>query len=226
MRFFQYIRYFFFIAWEWNLRIAWHIIRCEIKGERKYGIQTTGADDLHHLEDKGIDIEHATLYMPVSYDVLEEAFAHVNLEPRRNFVDIGCGKGRALCVATHYGFTKVTGIDFSAKLCAVANTNLLQVKQTMPKLEFAIINNDAFYYAIPADADCIFLFNPFDEVIMSGVVENILESHAKHPRKIVVVYANPQHKHLFMEAGLRQVHHFKRINYLEAAVLELAEKLD
>ena len=42
----RYIQYFFYLASNWNLRIAWHILDKEIKGEKKYGIQTTGADDL------------------------------------------------------------------------------------------------------------------------------------------------------------------------------------
>ena len=49
-----------------------------------------------------------------------------------------------------------------------------------------------FYFEIPDDVDCIFFFNPFDEVIMSAVVENILESlYKNHPRKIIIAYANP-----------------------------------
>jgi hypothetical protein len=77
MALFTYIRYFFYLAYNWNLRIAIHIIQKEIKGENKYGIRTTGADELHGLEKKGIDISHATIYMPASYDMLEDIFTEV-----------------------------------------------------------------------------------------------------------------------------------------------------
>ena len=77
MRFFTYIKYFFYLASNWNLRIAWHILDKEIKGEKKYGIQTTGADELKKLEAKGIDISHATIYMPASYDLLETVFTEL-----------------------------------------------------------------------------------------------------------------------------------------------------
>jgi SAM-dependent methyltransferase len=33
------------------------------------------------------------------------------------FLDIGCGKGRALIIATEYGFKDLIGVDYSAKLC-------------------------------------------------------------------------------------------------------------
>jgi hypothetical protein len=53
-KFFSYTKYFFYLAFRWNIRIAIHILLQEIKGERKYGINTTGADELRSLEEKGI----------------------------------------------------------------------------------------------------------------------------------------------------------------------------
>ena len=105
----------------------------------------------------------------------EKATALYNLG-NTHFLDIGCGKGRALCVAAYHGFNKVTGIDFSKGLCLEAEKNLTQTKLQIPKLHYKIYTNDAFYFEIPTDVDCIFLFNPFDEIIMSGVVENIIVS--------------------------------------------------
>ncbi|MEI9958837.1 MAG: hypothetical protein WDM90_21565 [Ferruginibacter sp.] len=74
MKFFSYIKYFFYLAIKWDIKIARYIIKQEIKGEKKYGINTTGADELRALEKRGIDTDHSTIYMPVSYDLLEEIF--------------------------------------------------------------------------------------------------------------------------------------------------------
>ena len=218
----SFTKYFFFLASNWNIRIAWHILRLEIKGERKYGIHTTGADELKLLEKKGIDISHATIYMPASYDLLEELFLQLKelaVQPSMHFLDIGCGKGRALCMAAHNGFSKLTGIDISKELCADAVSNLALTKQKFLDLDSTIINNDAFYFDIPTDVDCIFLFNPFDELIMSGVVKNIKDSTRKKPREIVIVYVNPLHKELFTKAGFRETYHSKKMQYLEAVIL-------
>ena len=215
----KFFRYFIYITFHWNLKIAWHIIQLEIKGEKKYGIDTTGADELQHLEKKGIDTGHATIYMPASYDLLERVFDNLPVTRRHHFLDIGCGKGRALCIAAHHGFAKVTGIDFSKKLCTAAEMNLSKTQLQVPSLQYEIINNDAFYFEIPADVDCIFLFNPFDEVIMSGVVNNIVESLANAPRKLLVVYANPLHKELFEEEGFEEIYYSKEMKYLELSIL-------
>ncbi|MFM6925377.1 MAG: class I SAM-dependent methyltransferase [Ferruginibacter sp.] len=220
MKFISYIKYFYFLFINWNIRIAWIMIRQEIAGEKKYGINTTGADELFKLEDQGIDISHATIYMPVSYTLLEEAFKHVNLITSNHFLDIGCGKGRALCVAAHQGFKKVTGLDFARDLCEAAKENLALTKQKIPALEYKVINNDAFYFEVPADVDCIFFFNPFDEIIMSAVVNNIFTSLKNNPRKITIIYVNPLHKVLFLKAGYKETWYSKKMKYLEVSVLE------
>jgi SAM-dependent methyltransferase len=197
------------------------MIRQEMAGEKKYGIHTTGADELYKLEKLGIDISHATIYMPVSYSLLEETFQHIDLTSLHHFLDIGCGKGRALCIAAQHGFKQVTGLDFAKELCEAAKENLNITKQKFPALEYKIINNDAFYFEIPDDVDCIFFFNPFDEIIMSGVVKNIITSLKKTPRKINIIYVNPLHKELFLKAGFTEIWYTKKMKYLEASILEI-----
>lgn len=224
MKSLAYIRYFFYLAFNWNFSIAWYMIRHEIKGERKYGIDTTGADELKALEKKGIDIEHATIYMPVSYPILEELFAQLAGKKIQHFLDIGCGKGRALCVAAHHGCDKVTGIDFSKALCDDAKKNLARTKQKLSTLQYTILNNDAFYYEIPTDVDCIFLFNPFDAVIMSGVAENITMSYEANPRDITLIYVNPLWKDELTAIGFKQVYHVQKMKYLEAVIMQLNHK--
>jgi SAM-dependent methyltransferase len=221
MHFFTYIKYFFYLARKWDIKIAKHILLQEIKGEKKYGITTTGADELQSLEEKGIEIDHATIYMPASYDLLEEVFEQIKNTGHQHFLDIGCGKGRVLSVAAHHGFNKVTGIDFSKEFCNAAEKNLAVTKQTIPSLQYKIINNDAFYFEIPTDVDCIFMFNPFDEVIMSGVAENILESYEINPRTITLIYANPMYKEELLEAGFKEIYHTQKLIYLEAIILEM-----
>ena len=219
MKLFAYIRYFSFLSFNWNIKIAFHLLREELKGERKYGIHTTGADGLQSLKKKGIDISHATIYMPVSYIMLEDIFRQFPPSPRHHFVDIGCGKGRALCLAACNDFHHLTGIDFSKELCEDAIQNLSIIQQQHPGISFTVINNDAFYFQIPPDADFIFLFNPFDEIILSGVVKNIMQSIHKFPRSIRVIYANPLYKHLFLRAGFLEIYHSKKLKYLEISIL-------
>ncbi len=219
---FQLLKYFFYLAYHWNSRIAWHIIKEEWKGEKKYGIQTTGADELKELEELGIDLDHATIYMPVSYGLIENCFEKISQlsdQPIQHMLDLGSGKGRALCIAPSYGIQQLTGIDFSKNLCNAAIENLENLKIKYPGIEYKIINNDAFYYEIPNTVDLIFLFNPFDEIILKGVTENMEASLKEKPRKLWILYVNPLHKEILLHAGFKEVFHVKKLRYLEASIL-------
>ena len=221
MKIFTYLQYFFYLGLNWNWRIAFNVISQEIKGEKKYNIDTTGADELKTLSKKGIDISHATIYMPISYSLLEDIFRQLPATQKKHFLDIGCGKGRAICVAAHSGYEKITGIDFSKQLCEHAIANLNNIKEKLSSIQYEVITTDAMNFDIPSDVDCIFLFNPFDVVIMTAVVYNIMESVREHPREIVVAYANPLYEDVFLEEGFIEIFHTKEMKYLEAAILKL-----
>lgn len=200
--------------------MAFALIVQEISGEKKYGINTTGADELKQLKKSGVDISHATIYMPVSYRLMEQTLEQLTTASKKHFIDIGCGKGRALAIAAYHGFNKVSGIDFSANFCNESIANLKQVQQKIPALEFAVLQLDAVTYAIPPDADCIFLFNPFDESIMQKVADNIAKSLHTYPRTMHVIYANPLYKDLFIKEGFSQIYYSKSMQQFEVAVLQ------
>ena len=221
MKTFTFLRYFFYLGINWNWRIATSIIKQEIEGEKKYGINTTGADELGSLAKKGVDTSHATIYMPISYVLLNTLLKQLPTKPVKHFLDIGCGKGRILCVAAHNGINKVSGVDISKDLCADATANLELTKVQFPLLEYALFTKDAMNFEIAADVDCIFLFNPFDVVVMGAVVYNIMESAQEYPRDITVIYANPLYQDLFEEEGFVEIYHTKEMKYLEAAILKL-----
>ncbi len=220
MQIISYIKYFWYLASNWDFTIAAHILKQEPKGERKYGIQTTGFDKLDSLIEKGVDIDHSTIYMPASYDLLEDIFQKANINQFKHFVDLGCGKGRALCVAAAMGVSKLTGVELSKEFCESSKRNLEIIKQKFPSISYQIKHNDAFYFDIPDDADCIFMFNPFDDLIMSGVIENIEQSLAEYPRDITIIYFNPMQQHLFLEQDYKLVHHQQWKTYLEASILQ------
>lgn len=215
----QFVRYFFYIGIHWNWRIAVILLWHEIKGENKYHINTTGADELTSLKKQGIDTSHSTMYMPVSYALLEEALKEIPARHKRHFLDIGCGKGRAMCVAAYFGFSKVSGVDFSEVFCAAAEKNLSVTQQKFPQLHFSVSVQDAAVTQIPDDVDCIFLFNPFDETIMKKVLENIKQSLLRNPRHLHVIYSNPLYKNLFTSNGFSQSYHSKKLTYFEICIL-------
>lgn len=223
MAFLNDLRYFFYLAINWNASIAYHVLKHEKRGEAKYGIDTTGYDNLTSLEKKGIDISSAKMYMPASYDLLEEIFKEAEVPGKKHFIDIGCGKGRALCVAAFQGVKKLTGIEISFSLCKAAEGNLAKIKSNYPDLTYKIINNDAYYYEIPHDADCIFMFNPFDESVLAQVMENIRKSFLAYPRQIHLIYLSLLYKNLVLEYGFKETYQKTIKYYLQGSVFVMED---
>jgi len=219
LKFFIYIRYFFFLANKWDISFAWKSILDDRRGERKYGIDSTGFDDLRHVAGKGIDISHATLYMPAPYRLLENIFNYLQPFSLHHFLDIGAGKGRALCMAPSFGFQAVEGVEFSKKFCMEAEANLARCNRKKT-FDWKIHHNDAYYFDIPAKADCILIFNPFDEFLLAGVIQNIENSLQQNPRRLYIIYITPLYKDLFFESGYDVIARFIPEEYMEAIVLK------
>jgi SAM-dependent methyltransferase len=216
-----YLKYFYYIGTNWSWKLAFILIAQEIKGEKKYGINTTGADELQNLAKSGVDISHATMYMPVSYHLLENVFKQLPLTNRNHFLDVGCGKGRALCVAVYNEFKKVSGIDFSVSFCTDAINNLKITQNRTFAFQQNVIHTNVLAYQIPDDVDCIFLFNPFDEQLMQHLITEINKSLQKNSRLLHIIYANPLYVQLFTNAGFQQIFYSKRMKYFEVSIMKI-----
>lgn len=219
MKYLLYLKYFFYISFNWNIRLAWFTISNEIRGEKKYGISTTRIVDLKKLSVTGNNRRNAEMYQGANYYLLETMFEKLNeLKAGNKFIDVGCGKGRALVVAAHYGFKRLTGIDFARELCELAKENTKQLYDKFPGIQINIDCADAADYEFEKDTDVFFFFNPFNEVVMKKVVKNIMAAIPSQ-RKIYVVYLNPMHKELFMEAGFKRIYAVKKLRLIEGVIL-------
>ncbi|HVZ82849.1 MAG TPA: class I SAM-dependent methyltransferase [Terracidiphilus sp.] len=87
------------------------------------------------------------------------------------FVDIGCGKGRAMLVASRYEFPRLVGVEYSARLCRIARSNLH--KCNVPDSRFEISCSDATEFRFPDQDLFVFFYNPFDATILRTVLENL-----------------------------------------------------
>ncbi len=216
----RYLLYFIYLSWHWGLELAFFVTRQEIRGERKYGIRTIGLDSLpDHLQDQ--ERKHFSIYEPVNYysatwllDQLQPADLQTTL------LDVGCGRGRVLAMGAVYGFKDMIGIDFSEELCERALDVCEGVQDRHPDIQFEIICADARYYDIPERTGVIFLFNPFDGTVMAQFITKVQESLQRRNRPIKVLYANPQFKELWLEAGFKETGSFEKKRILKGCVLE------
>jgi SAM-dependent methyltransferase len=215
MRWLTYLRYFLYLGVNWNFRLAFRILGEEIRGERHHQIETTGADSLRRLSKQGIDIRHSTIYMPVSYSLLTKLLSALPVNGRNHLFDYGCGKGRALCVAAHAGFKKVSGVDFSPEFCSKALQNLESTARRIHSFSYQVQQGRAENTELPDDVDCVFLFNPFDETTLNQVLAKVKESNRRQPRPIHLIYVNPLYRNLLARHGFVELYHTREMVYLE-----------
>jgi SAM-dependent methyltransferase len=107
------------------------------------------------------------------------------------FVDLGCGKGRALIVAAEEGFTQVVGIDFYAEVCDIASQNIEIIRRSGRSFEAEITCADILDFEFAAEYDVFFLFNPFDDTLLEQVIDRIELSVAEFPRQVWLIYLYP-----------------------------------
>lgn len=137
----------------------------------------------------------ATGYYGVSPSSFADALKCLALEwSRFSFVDIGCGKGRAMLLAMRYPFQQVLGVELSPELADVAERNLRSF--TAPwrhgDVSARVITGDATTYALPAGAVVLYLYHPFAAPVMERFLAHVAHSLAQHPRPLYLLYTNPE----------------------------------
>ena len=160
----------------------------------KYGTDTVSWVNLKNLRVVGKNRKRASMYQPTHVYPLKKLFEELNIPQGKIFIDLGCGKGRVLLVASEFGFKELRGIEFASELCKTAVTNCSVYKdKTGTKAEFQIIESDVVDYDIH-DEDVFFMFHPFDDFVLRQVLRKITLSLLMNKRKIWIIYRNPVHK--------------------------------
>lgn len=216
----SYLKYFFYIALHFNPLLAICMLYDDIRGERKYNLRTTGVKEVYKLKIKDVDTSNAAEYMPANYVLLEKVFTQINKHPHNHtFLDMGCGKGRALFVAAHFGFTTITGVEFVPEYCQQLQQQIAGKALLFPNTSFTVHCMDAAQYTIPDNVQVLFFYNPFNEKVMRPVVQQITKSLQRAQRPLYVIYLNPLFKHLFLAAGFTEIYYTKRFGYLTASIM-------
>jgi SAM-dependent methyltransferase len=176
--------------------LAWRSWTSRRRGaafDRQYGTDTQARVPIESLGMEAGVAEHAVQYEPSSLPKIERALRRL---PIRHgdycFVDIGAGKGLASLIAARYPFRRVVGVEVSASLCRIAESNLkLYAGRENLRAPVEFLNLNALDYRFSDDPQVVYMYNPFDETVLARFVANLL---ARPARSDFVAYVNPVHK--------------------------------
>lgn len=114
-----------------------------------------------------------------------------------NFVDLGCGMGRALLLASEMSFRQVEGVEFDGELIRIAQENIRKwVTSGLAGCPIVIHHMDALEYAIPHPPVLVFLYNPFGEKILEAVLRRLSTMRRESGSTIDILYIHPKHDYL------------------------------
>ena len=160
-------------------------------------------DLLHHTDTSGVApakdisnqeaiIAHAVDYAGSQPSVLRLALNDLLPLDDYTFIDLGCGKGRALLVASEFSFRAIVGVELSSRLAEIARRNAEIVATKFPaRTPVRVAVGDASTFPLPAGNIVLFLYNPFGAKLIANVVAGVEAALAAAARNIYIIYYNP-----------------------------------
>jgi SAM-dependent methyltransferase len=94
--------------------------------DKWYGIETSLAEKENLWNLGGSATDDFRFYQAIKWRHLRQMIRSIpeSSLDEFTFIDIGCGKGRALLLASKFGFQRILGLELSSRLVAVAKTNI------------------------------------------------------------------------------------------------------
>jgi SAM-dependent methyltransferase len=119
-----------------------------------------------------------------------------------SFVDLGCGKGRAVMMASEFPFRRVIGVELNGPLAKIAQENLVAWTVAGRAIcPVQIVCQDATEFVFPDGPCLLYLFNPFAAPVVKRLIESIETEFAARLGKMDLIYFNPEAGHLFEAHG-------------------------
>jgi SAM-dependent methyltransferase len=118
------------------------------------------------------------------------------------FVDVGCGKGRMLLIASEMEFREVVGVELHAGLAATSAANAAKWSaEGRSRCAIRVVQGDATEMALPEGRCMVFLYNPFGAPVLRSLLGRLEEQYAGRPGELDVLYLSPECDAVFAERG-------------------------
>jgi SAM-dependent methyltransferase len=154
-----------------------------------HGTDTGGFVSTAKLQAVSLSALYATGYLGSPPSTLRLALAALPIQLEEfSFVDLGCGKGRALFVAAELPFRHVFGVELVGELARAARANLSVNLEWKERI--SIVNQDATKFAFPDGPLVLYFYNPFHDRILRRVLANLERELRRSPRDVLLVFAD------------------------------------
>ena len=163
---------------------------------RTAGRDETNADQYHHP------------YEPTPYSVLERLADSGFFGKEDVVLDYGCGKGRVGFFLSHQTEARTIGIEYDERIYQDAVENR---KNAPSKAKADFVLTRAEEYAVPAEVNRCYFFNPFSVEILHKVMARILESWYEAPREVFLFFYYPADEYVSFLMGVEELDFYDEI---------------
>jgi len=184
----------------------------EAEFDRRRGVRTSARIDPETLNVIGPHRASAVRYQPISESSFRTLLgALIGLLgsglSRYAFIDLGCGMGKVLLLATEYPFRQILGVEYAPDLAAICEKNLREDRAMADRRckSASVVVADAAEFSFPDGPLVVFLFNPFGPPVLAPALKNLRQAAGAKSSEIFVVYHNAEHAQLVSDAGFIQV---------------------
>jgi hypothetical protein len=98
-----------------------------------------------------------------------------------------------------FPFFRVDGVEISPQLVEIAQSNFKKLNISVDRYKIFLM--DATRFQEFDLYNYFYFYSPFSSELMKDVAENILLSVKRKPRKILIIYTNPEYGFVLLSTG-------------------------
>lgn len=157
-----------------------------------HGIDASGYVPAEDCASGGVGAAQINPYGGSQPSILRSVLASLPDVDQYCFVDIGCGKGRPLAVASERPFRRIVGVELSPSLAKVAQANAAAIAARFPlRTAIEIQVADATTVSPPGERVVYFLYNSFGRQLVEALVANVERQLQGPVQHAFFVFFNP-----------------------------------
>lgn len=159
-----------------------------------YGIDTSGIVHVEHIHPDRALSARILPYLASDPGVIRGALTALGEISGYTLVDLGCGKGRAVIVASEFPFRAITGVELSTRLANTARKNAAVIARRFPNRPGITIHAaNITEFQLPEGALVLFMYHAIGSELLAQLLMNLESSLGAEGAHTFFVYDNPVH---------------------------------
>ena len=175
-------------------RLATRLFDRRIESGRPITVHELGASNPDQID-----------YVASGWFFLRRGLHGWDVSPDDVFVDFGSGKGRIVYQAARFRFGRVEGIEMYAELTRIAQSNIDRNRRQLACANVELLTADITSVRVPDDMTVAYIYNPVRGESFRRLLENIVASLDRRPRRVRLIYANPTEAAVIESTGRFQL---------------------